>query len=62
MIENKAGDREKKAHGSQKRQRLKSIRAAVTPAEYSAIQDRARKAGLSASDYPQIPTYCYCYC
>lgn len=54
MTEQEAGNREKKAHGSQKRQRLKSVRAAVTPAEYSAIQDRARKAGLSVGAYLRV--------
>ena len=54
MTEQEAGGREKKAHGSQKRQRLKSVRAAVTPAEYSAIQDRARKAGLSTGAYLRV--------
>lgn len=54
MTENEAGSREKKAHGSQKRQRLKSVRAAVTPAEYSAIQDCARRAGLSTGAYLRL--------
>lgn len=54
MTENEAGSREKKAHGSQKRQRLKSVRAAVTPAEYSAIQDRASRAGLSTGAYLRL--------
>jgi len=54
MAENEADGREKKAHGSQKRQRMKSVRAAVTPAEYSAIQDRARTAGLSVGAYLRL--------
>ena len=51
MAENEAGNRKKKAHGSQQRQRLKSVRAAVTSAEYSAIQERAQNAGLSTGAY-----------
>lgn len=51
MAENEAGGREKKTNGSQKRQRMKSVRAAVTPDEYSAIQERARRAGLSTGAY-----------
>ena len=54
MAENEAGGREKKAHGSQKRQRLKSVRAAVTPAEYSVIQERAQNAGLSTGAYLRL--------
>lgn len=51
MAENEPDGREKKTHGSQKRQRMKSVRAAVTPDEYSAIQERARRCGLSAGAY-----------
>lgn len=51
MPEDSKGGREKKAHGSQKRQRLKSVRAAVTPSEYSAIEERARLAGLSTGAF-----------
>ncbi len=54
MAENEAGSREKKASGSQKRQRLKSVRAAVTPAEYSVIQERAQNAGLSTGAYLRL--------
>ena len=54
MAENEAGGREKKAHGSQKRQRLNSVRAAVTPAEYSVIQERAQNAGLSTGAYLRL--------
>jgi hypothetical protein len=38
-------------HGSQQRQRQKSVRAAVTPDEYAAIENRARAAGLSTAAY-----------
>ena len=51
MTDDDRGGREKKTHGSQQRQRMKSVRAAVTPDEYSAIQARARRAGLSAGAY-----------
>lgn len=51
MPENDKDSRKKKAHGSNKRQRLKGVRAAVTPAEYSAIEERARQAGLSTGAY-----------
>ena len=49
---NKSGGQNQKAHhGSQTRKRLKGVRAAVTPDEYAAIEDRARKAGLSTAAY-----------
>lgn len=38
-------------HGSQQRQRQKGVRAAVTPDEYTAIENRARAAGLSTAAY-----------
>ncbi|MCC8987251.1 MAG: plasmid mobilization relaxosome protein MobC [Candidatus Contendobacter sp.] len=38
-------------HGSQQRQRQKGVRAAVTPDEYAAIENRARAAGLSTAAY-----------
>ena len=47
----KAGRTEKAHHGSQQRQRQKGVRARVTPDEYAAIEDRARKAGLSTAAY-----------
>ncbi len=47
----KAGRTEKAHHGSQKRQRLKGVRAAVTLDEYAAIEKRARAAGLSTAAY-----------
>jgi hypothetical protein len=50
--ETEAGDRKKKTHhGSQKRQRQKGVRATVTDDEYTAIEARARKAGLSTAAY-----------
>ncbi len=50
--EREKGDREKKGRsGSAKRQRVKGVRAVVTPAEYDAIQERARNAGLSVGAY-----------
>ena len=42
---------QKAHHGSQQRQRQKSVRAAVTPDEYAAIEKRARVAGLSTAAY-----------
>lgn len=51
MAESEAEGRERKGSGSQKRQRSKSARAAVTPDEYSAIEARARNAGLSTGAY-----------
>jgi len=52
-LETPKGDREKKTRqsGSQKRQRAKGVRAAVTEAEYAALQERARNAGLSTAAY-----------
>ena len=47
----KGGEENKTRHGSQKRQRLKGVRAAVTPDEYAAIENRARAAGLSTAAY-----------
>lgn len=48
----KPDNREKKGvSGSQKRQRMKGVRAAVTEAEYDALQERARNAGLSTAAY-----------
>ncbi len=42
---------QKAYHGSSQRQRQKSVRAAVTPDEYAAIEKRARAAGLSTAAY-----------
>ena len=47
----KAGRTEKAHHGSQQRQRQQGVRAAVTPDEYTAIERRARAAGLSTASY-----------
>jgi hypothetical protein len=50
--ESETSHRNPKAHhGSQRRRRQKGVRAAVTPDEYAAIEDRARKAGLSTAAY-----------
>ncbi len=50
--ESQAFDSKPKAHhGSQQRQRLKGVRSAVTLEEYTAIENRARAAGLSTAAY-----------
>lgn len=46
-----ADGREKKQHGSEQRERQKSVRARVTETEYAAIEERARRAGLSTAAY-----------
>jgi len=46
-----ADGREKKPHGSEQRERQKSVRARVTETEYAAIEERARAAGLSTAAY-----------
>jgi len=46
-----ADSREKKPHGSEQRERQKSVRARVTETEYAAIEERARRAGLSTAAY-----------
>ena len=47
--------REKKGgSGSQKRQRTKGVRAAVTETEYAALQERAYNAGLSTGAYLRV--------
>lgn len=51
-MEPKTADiREKKPHGSEQRERQKSVRARVTETEYAAIEERARRAGLSTAAY-----------
>lgn len=44
-------NREKKLHGSERRERQKSVRARVTETEYAAIEARARRVGLSTAAY-----------
>ena len=51
MMENDEGGREKKTHGSNKRQRAKLAVLRLTEAEAADLQDRARRAGLSTSAY-----------
>lgn len=46
------GGREKKAHhGSQKRQRVKSVTVALMPDERRLMEEKAARAGLSLSSY-----------
>ncbi len=49
--ESEPGGGEKKAHGSQTRQRTKGAMVRLTPAESAALHDRARAAGLSTGAY-----------
>lgn len=51
MPENDKGGREKKAHGSNKRQRTKQAVVRLTQAEAAEVQERAARAGLSAGAY-----------
>ena len=51
MPENSAGGREKKASGSNQRQRSKLALMRLTPAEAADLQARAQNAGLSVSAY-----------
>ena len=51
MAENEAGNRKKKLHGSNQRQRTKTAMVRMTPEESAAILERAQNAGLSTAAY-----------
>jgi hypothetical protein len=51
MGEEPTGEKKRKISGSQKRQRMKGVRAAVTDTEYTALVERARASGLSTGAY-----------
>jgi hypothetical protein len=51
MAENEPDGREKKAHGSNQRQRSKLAMVRMTEAEAAELQTRARRAGLSVGAY-----------
>lgn len=51
MAENEPDGRERKTHGSNKRQRSKQAVVRLTEAEAVELQSRARRAGLSAGAY-----------
>ena len=51
MAENEAGNRKKKLHGSNQRQRTKTAMVRMTPEESAAIMERAQNTGLSTGAY-----------